>query len=523
MGDKSRSAVNGPNVILAAGILAFLAVIYGVVFHGSSDGEEPVSVTSETGTPAPVETELATVNEQSEKAAEVKVAKPSVEEQAETVVEDAPVQNRDVSQQAEGVNDVAESSIAPSDSAPEPVEQEAVALQDKADTEQDAPKTTVAEPKPESAIVSPSFDVVRIDPQGSAVIAGSGEPGAEIRLMVNGAEIATATADRNGQFVALFDLPPSEDPRSLTAETDGAAGKSITSTGAVLIAPTRPVELVDAEPIKPTEEDSAAAANDTEATAPAEPNVQVAAQDDALPETDAPVENGASVEEVVTDAEATASEQIASSVEPQRTQTTDLQSANVEAQPQPEVPDVPDSPTVVLADASGVKVLQPAPQPAVPSDEGPSVVANLVIDTITYDPQGEVALAGRGAGASFARVYLNDRVVQTVKINPDGTWRTPLPDVDAGVYRLRIDEVSAQGDVTSRVETPFQREEPEVAAVSVQRPNAVIVQEGFTLWAIAKDRFGEGREYVRVYEANRDLIRDPDLIYPGQVFEIPEG
>jgi nucleoid-associated protein YgaU len=49
------------------------------------------------------------------------------------------------------------------------------------------------------------------------------------------------------------------------------------------------------------------------------------------------------------------------------------------------------------------------------------------------------------------------------------------------------------------------------------------VQPGFTLWAIARDRFGAGDQYVRVYEANRDLIRDPDLIYPGQVFALPEG
>jgi nucleoid-associated protein YgaU len=151
------------------------------------------------------------------------------------------------------------------------------------------------------------------------------------------------------------------------------------------------------------------------------------------------------------------------------------------------------------------------------------VVANLVIDTITYDQVGDVALGGRGAANSFARIYVNDQPIETVQIAPDGSWASPLPDIDAGVYRLRIDEVDADGRVTSRVETPFQREAPELAAEAIQRPNAVTVQEGFTLWAIAEDRFGDGIEYVRVYEANRDLIRDPDLIYPGQVFEIPEG
>jgi nucleoid-associated protein YgaU len=50
---------------------------------------------------------------------------------------------------------------------------------------------------------------------------------------------------------------------------------------------------------------------------------------------------------------------------------------------------------------------------------------------------------------------------------------------------------------------------------------AVTVQPGSTLWAIATERYGEGIRYVQVFEANRDKIRDPDLIYPGQVFELP--
>jgi nucleoid-associated protein YgaU len=50
---------------------------------------------------------------------------------------------------------------------------------------------------------------------------------------------------------------------------------------------------------------------------------------------------------------------------------------------------------------------------------------------------------------------------------------------------------------------------------------AVTVQPGFTLWGIAAEQFGDGVLYVQVYEANKDKIRDPDLIYPGQVFVIP--
>lgn len=130
------------------------------------------------------------------------------------------------------------------------------------------------------------------------------------------------------------------------------------------------------------------------------------------------------------------------------------------------------------------------------------------------------------------RLYLNNRLIADLDPKEDGSgaaiWR-----IDPGVYTLRVDAVNTDGTVLSRVETPFKREPVEVldAAVAASRANAqgeapairsVTVQRGDTLWAISRDRFGDGVLYVRLFEANRDLIRDPDLIYPGQVFTIPE-
>ncbi len=51
----------------------------------------------------------------------------------------------------------------------------------------------------------------------------------------------------------------------------------------------------------------------------------------------------------------------------------------------------------------------------------------------------------------------------------------------------------------------------------------ITVQPGYTLWGIARETFGDGVLYVQVYEANRDKIINPDLIYPGQVFSLPTG
>jgi nucleoid-associated protein YgaU len=95
--------------------------------------------------------------------------------------------------------------------------------------------------------------------------------------------------------------------------------------------------------------------------------------------------------------------------------------------------------------------------------------------------------------------------------------------VAAGVYTLRADQLNAEGRVLSRYETPFQREEPELLAAAAAGGAAtkITVQPGFTLWGIARETYGDGVMYVRVYEANRAQIRDPDLIYPGQVFSVP--
>ena len=63
--------------------------------------------------------------------------------------------------------------------------------------------------------------------------------------------------------------------------------------------------------------------------------------------------------------------------------------------------------------------------------------------------------------------------------------------------------------------------EPAAVAPAKPAPVTVTVQPGYTLWGIAQQNFGDGVLYVQVFEANKDKIKDPNLIYPGQVFTIP--
>ncbi len=156
------------------------------------------------------------------------------------------------------------------------------------------------------------------------------------------------------------------------------------------------------------------------------------------------------------------------------------------------------------------------------------VMTNVALDTISYSDSGEVQLAGRAqSDAVSVQVYLNNNAVVNLPVDDKGRWRGDVPDVDQGIYTLRVDEVAQDGKVSSRVETPFKREDPAVlAAATAAAANgpikAITVQKGATLWAIARDRYGSGELYVRVFEANKQSIRDPNLIYPGQIFALPQ-
>lgn len=178
-----------------------------------------------------------------------------------------------------------------------------------------------------------------------------------------------------------------------------------------------------------------------------------------------------------------------------------------------------EEPLVVIAGKDGVKVVQSSKQ---------NSSQDVSVDAISYDETGEVSLTGRGKPSQIVRIYLNNMPISTAAMDATGQWSTALSEIDAGIYTLRVDELDKTGNVVSRLETPFKRERRQDLAAymtSVDEPariNVVTVQPGNTLWAIARKRYGRGILYVRVFEENKDKIRNPDLIYPGQVFSLPD-
>lgn len=53
------------------------------------------------------------------------------------------------------------------------------------------------------------------------------------------------------------------------------------------------------------------------------------------------------------------------------------------------------------------------------------------------------------------------------------------------------------------------------------RAETYTVESGDSLWAISERFYGDGNQWSQIYEANRDTIKDPDMIQPGWVLNIP--
>lgn len=325
---------------------------------------------------------------------------------------------------------------------------------------------------------APTISVVRIDPAGSGIIAGIANSAAPVVLTLEGQPLAEAVPAADGSFALFADIPPSDQPRRLALIQEGSQPPG----PSVIVAPRAPAPVAEAPPAPAQTEPAVAATVEPAADAPPVTEPTTAVAPPAAP----------------------------------------LQAEG------PALPSAP--PPAVLSSAPE----EPAPTPVlVTGPEGVRVAGQggaLSLSAITYDPAGTVALTGQAGDGVAVRLYLDNRPLSDAPAAAQGDWSIALPDLDAGTYTLRIDSVDDTGQVLSRLETPFRRENPaDVAAVLAEdtaRSGFDIavrtVQPGNTLWAIAQETYGDGILYVRVFEANADLIRDPDLIYPGQIFRLPD-
>jgi hypothetical protein len=202
----------------------------------------------------------------------------------------------------------------------------------------------------------------------------------------------------------------------------------------------------------------------------------------------------------------------------------------------------PDKPTLVLSPPG-------APKPA----------AGVVVETVEIEAGGKFHVSGQARPGAALRLYLNDSFVASVTSAADGRFAVTINEgVAPGSYRVRLDEATSSGSVSARAEVPFDVpdrtvtasvpaqaaepkrtnpiQQPKLAAtgatvlphsslppstVVVPKITTTTVSRGDSLWRLSQHSYGAGTRYAVIYKANREQIRNPNLIYPGQVFVLP--
>jgi nucleoid-associated protein YgaU len=283
-----------------------------------------------------------------------------------------------------------------------------------------APLPAPAEPYP-TAETLPSFDIVRVDPEGHAVIAGRAMPGDKVRVLDGDKSIGEVTADSRGDWVLVPEAPLPPGDRQIGLEATGREGGPVRRS------------------------------NDL----------------------------------------------VALSVTPRAASGRQPSSLAVL------IPGDADQPARVL-------------QPPTQSGEGQP----LSLDTAEYGAHRRLMLSGRAAPGARLNVYAGDQPLGTVTADEAGKWSLTAPRAqEAGGVELRLDELAADGTVAHRVAAPLEA----LGANPLAERGSYVVRRGNNLWLIARRLYGEGMRYTAIYRANRHQIRDPDLIYPGQLFTLPKS
>jgi nucleoid-associated protein YgaU len=449
-------------------------------------------------------------------------------------------------------------------------------------------------PSVKKSTILPQFDVVRVEPDGGAVIAGRVEPYAAVTLLDQGREFDRATADASGQFALVpKQLTQGEHLLSLrmTAK-DGNFADSVqnvtvwvppTAKGEVLVAlssPGEPTRILSDAGRQPTQNRNPANAERTAVVirsaevegqgsffatgfAPAGAKVLLYLNNAYVATVTAGSDNQWSLKvekgmkpgsytiradqvegasgKVIARAEAPFNYPAPRLAQNQTNQTEPQPAAALLPAPINRVPATkPTQPAAPIAPPSA----DAAPAKSPPTSDPPHSLARLNEPATTEltavappadAPTAPIAggqVAGRqnaaaplAAGATAAPKSLSRNPAQSAdKVPPvastsnwhRGQTADPAPPQEPN----SATDAKAPLEVPSNVLAMASEADAKANAV-VKELGTAVVERGDSLWRISRKIYGQGMRYTQIYEANAVQIRNPDLIYPGQIFVVP--
>ena len=382
----------------------------------------------------------------------------------------------------------------------------------------DTPAAEAAAPAPAAAaVIAPTFDVVRVEGDGSVVIAGKAAANARVEVVHGSNVLGEATAGPDGTFAVVLGEPLKPGDYQIVLRSTAPGGAVATSQQTAVVSVP---EKADGQVLAMVEEPGKAAELLTVPEPGKKSEAPPAASETAAAEPPA----------------AEAAPEPAPAPEPQATQ----EPAPAAPQEQAVTPATPEQPAATAA----------APK--------------VVVEAVEIDGS-KIFVAGLADPGRKVRAYAGDILLGDALTSPDGHFLVEATrDIPVGQYTVRVDALEADGKVAARATVPFDREPGEaISAVappaapaeatqpaaagqpaaqapetSAQAPaadvpetvapklehaeGAVIIRRGDSLWRISRRVYGHGIRYSTIYLANQKQIADPDKIWPGQVFTVPE-
>lgn len=404
----------------------------------------------------------------------------------------------------------------------------------------------------EAPPAAPQIGTWLVGADGSATIAGTAAAKALVKVLIDGVAVAETTATRGGEFAVVTTLAPNPAPSLMSLVMVLADGTEIASTQTVALGPIAGPPVIPVAPAAPETAEAPAAPEVAEAApvpeAPAalmltEEGATVL-QDPATPAAAEPAEAGdiAPVTIETISYTAAGAVQLGGSAQPGAVVRLYLDNAPVQ---DVAVPDSGNWLTTLAETAPGVYTLR-----ADQVDDMGLVTSRFETPFKRETLEALAAAAGEGGPAPADPAPSGDETPVQAEAAPAALAEAPAetPPEAAPLAEAPVAEEPAAPAVVAEAPAPTASAEtaeppppgadavaseagPDLAAApaadaapATPAPPPVVtvtVQPGNTLWAIAKGQMGDGIRYVQVYEANKDAIRDPDLIYPGQIFTIP--
>ncbi|MEO0542888.1 MAG: LysM peptidoglycan-binding domain-containing protein [Pseudomonadota bacterium] len=443
-------------------------------------------------------------------------------------------------------------------------------------------EAAVEEVVPEFELTGPTFDILRVEPDGSTLIAGRATPGSEIEILSGDDVVASTTANAAGEFVALLDDALAIGDYAMAIRSTPEKGEPVVSQQTAIVSipedkaqgvlamvemPGEASRLISTPQIAQVPEQEVAEQEVAEQeVAEQEVAEQEVAEQEVAEQEVAEQEVAAVVEEtpvaIAPDILMLApSAPIIAVEEEPALETAEAPSEAVTA---PEILQLgagtplfatADEPEVVATEQHAVEVAAIEPQQVEPVD------LNVSIEAVEIDGV-EVFVAGAATPGSQLRVYANEILLGDVVASDGGRYLAQVErDLPVGEYTIRVDMLNPEtAEVIRRAAVPFTRTgETRLAAVAVEPAvelpssapvitqqvepavapaeatevptvtatleptnQSVIIRRGDTLWQISRRVYGKGVKYTTIYLANQDQIQNPGRIWPGQIFDVPD-